>query len=74
MGKRILIVQGHPDALRPRYGHALAESYASGARDAGHEVQTLDIARLEFPLLRSKVDWDEGKVPANLEAAQVQTQ
>jgi putative NADPH-quinone reductase len=74
MGKRILIVQGHPDASRPHYGHALAASYAGGARDAGHEVQTLDVARLDFPLLRSKADWDEGKVPADLEAAQVQIQ
>ncbi len=74
MGKRILIVQGHPDALHPHYGHALAASYAGGARDAGHEVQALDVGALDFPLLRSKVDWDEGKVPAGLEAAQAQIQ
>jgi putative NADPH-quinone reductase len=74
MGKRILIVQGHPDASQPHYGHALAASYATGARDAGHEVQTLDVARLDFPLLRSKAGWDEGKLPAGLEAAQAQIQ
>jgi hypothetical protein len=33
MVKRILIIQGHPDASTPHCGHALAASYASGARD-----------------------------------------
>ena len=72
MGKRILIVQGHPDASHPHYCHALAASYVDGARDAGHEVQTVDVGSLEFPLLRSKAEWDDGKVPASLEAAQAQ--
>jgi putative NADPH-quinone reductase len=68
--KRILLVQGHPDASHARYCHALAQAYADGAGEAGHELRSLDIGRLDFPLLRSKADWDEGDVPAALRVAQ----
>jgi putative NADPH-quinone reductase len=37
--------------------HALAEEYARGAHDAGHETRSIDVARLEFPLLRSAAEW-----------------
>jgi putative NADPH-quinone reductase len=70
VSKRILILQGHPDTSALHFCHALAQSYAEGAREAGHEVRTLDIARLDFALLRSKADWEEGHVPAGLAAAQ----
>lgn len=70
MSKRILILQGHPDATTRHFGHALAESYADGARATGHEIRTLEIARIDFPLLKSKADWDEGTVPSSLESAQ----
>jgi len=70
MDKRILLMQGHPDAGAPHLGHALLEAYADGARGAGHSVRTLDVARLDFPLLRSKADWDSGTVPPSLAAAQ----
>ena len=70
MGKRILILQGHPDASTRHFCHALAESYADAARTAGHEVKVLEIARIAFPLLSSKAEWDEGVVPSSLEPAQ----
>jgi putative NADPH-quinone reductase len=63
MSRRIAIIQGHPDLRGDRYGHALARAYAEGATAAGHEVRTIDLARLEFPLLRSKEDWDSGAPP-----------
>jgi len=53
MSKRILILQGHPDASTRHFCHALAESYAEAAGAAGHEVRLLEIARIEFPLLKS---------------------
>lgn len=68
--RRILLIQGHPDTSQAHYCHALAQAYADGAGEAGHELRTLDVARLDFPLLRSKADWDEGAVPANLRDAQ----
>lgn len=70
MGKRILLIQGHPDHLQPHFCHALADAYAEGAAAAGHEVRRLDVAALEFPLLRSPAHWDEGDLPISLVPAQ----
>jgi putative NADPH-quinone reductase len=70
MPKRILLLQGHPDNSQRHLLHMLAESYADAARKAGHEVRVLDIAALDFPLLRSQVDWEHGAVPTGLAQAQ----
>jgi len=69
-GKRILILQGHPDSTAPHFCHALAEAYAAGAVAAGHELRQVDVAWLDFPLLRSKQDWEHGMLPASLLEAQ----
>lgn len=68
--KRILILQGHPDPAGGHLCHALAQAYAEGARDAGHAVQIIDIAQLDFPLLRSQADWESGSLPVALGPAQ----
>lgn len=68
--QRILIVQGHPDNSRPHLCHALAGAYEQGARKAGHEIRLLDVAALDFPLLRSQEEWETGTVPATLAPAQ----
>jgi putative NADPH-quinone reductase len=68
--KRILIVQGHPDAGAAHLGHALAEAYAQGARQAGCELRSVEVARLDFPLLRSQQEWEHGALPAGLRQAQ----
>lgn len=70
MPRRIAIIQGHPDPRGDRYGHALARSYAEGAAAGGHDVRTVDLARLEFPLLRRKDDWDGGAPPDGVRQAQ----
>jgi putative NADPH-quinone reductase len=57
---RIALIQGHPDSRGGHFGHALAEAYAQAAKDAGHEVRTIEVARLEFPLLRTATDWESG--------------
>lgn len=69
--KRILIIQGHPDAQRIHFCHALAEAYTNGAKAAGHSVSTINIAEIEFPLLRNRENWESGPVPASLQAAQL---
>jgi putative NADPH-quinone reductase len=66
----ILILQGHPDASARHLCHALAEAYADGARAVGHELRVLEIARLDFPLLRSQQAWENEPVPDGLAAAQ----
>lgn len=69
-GQRILLIQGHPDAVTPHLCHTLAEAYAEGAQAAGHEVRWTDVARLDFPLLRSQQAWEQGTLPATLQTAQ----
>jgi putative NADPH-quinone reductase len=66
MSKRILIIQGHPDASQPHLCHALASSYSSGAEGAGHTVRHVNVAELDFPLLRSQKDFETGSVPVRL--------
>ena len=68
--KRILLIQGHPDPGPPHLCHALAASYAAGAHDAGHVVRWVEVADLDFPLLRSQKDWEEGTLPPGLKQAQ----
>jgi putative NADPH-quinone reductase len=70
MPKRILLLQGHPDNSREHLLHALASSYAGAARAAAHEVRLVDVAALDFPLLRSQSDWEHGALPAGLAQAQ----
>lgn len=61
--KRIAIIDGHPDGREGRYIHALASSYAEGARAAGHEVITLTLGNLDIPLLRRAQDFNSNQVP-----------
>jgi putative NADPH-quinone reductase len=68
--KRILLIQGHPDALTRHFGHALEDAYAQGAESAGHEVRRVPVAQLDFPLLHSALAWETGTLPASLAQAQ----
>ena len=70
-GKRILLIQGHPDASASHLCHALADAYAGGAEAAGHEVRRLDVARVDFPLLRSQVEWERGAISPVIKDAQL---
>ncbi len=67
---RILLLQGHPDPATGHFGDALAAAYADGARRAGHEVRMVDVAQLDFPLLRSKAEWESGPLPPALKPVQ----
>lgn len=70
MTKRIAIIQGHPDPAGHHLLHALADAYADGAASMGHEVRRVDVAKLEFPLLRTQIDFESGEVPPSLEQPQ----
>jgi putative NADPH-quinone reductase len=70
MAKHIVIIQGHPDASVRHYGHALADEYAKGAEDGGHEVRRIEVAQLEFPILRTKDDFEKGVAPEAIKQAQ----
>jgi putative NADPH-quinone reductase len=67
---RILLIQGHPDASEPHLCHALGASYAAGAQDGGHSVRQVNVAELDFPLLRSQKAWEADPLPAILRQAQ----
>lgn len=70
MSKNILIVDGHPDADRARFLHALADAYAGGAAEGGHKVRRLELATMEIPVLRSRADWINGSAAPAIVAAQ----
>lgn len=70
MPRTIAIIQGHPDPAADRFCHALADAYAAGAAEAGHEVRRIEVARLDFPLLRTEADFETGAPPPAIQAAQ----
>lgn len=57
--KNILILNGHPDAGKKHFCDAIAQKYASAAKAAGHNVQTIRANQLEFKLLSSKREFDQ---------------
>ena len=70
MSRKILIIQGHPDPDSGHLGYALAHAYRDGAITAGHEVREIEVAQLDFPLLRTQLDFDDGEPPAIIKDAQ----
>lgn len=72
--KNIVIIQGHPDPSGGRLCNALADAYAAGAVDAGHDVYRIELGQLEFPYLRSHSEWTRGKSGTPLALVDAQTQ
>ena len=70
MGKHILLIDGHPDRREGRYIHALAQAYAKGAATGGHEVRSIVVSELEFPLLATSEDFQKGQPPPAIRRAQ----
>jgi putative NADPH-quinone reductase len=68
--KRITIIQGHPDTAQEHLCHGLADAYRSGAEGAGHEVRSISVAGLTFPLIRSGQDFEHGERPEAILEAQ----
>lgn len=69
MAKNILAIQGHPDPRGGHLNHALMEAYLRGARDAGFDVRSIDVATLDFPLLRTKQEWESKEIPEAMTTA-----
>lgn len=67
---RILLIQGHPDPAGGHLCHALAEAYRDAASAAGHQVEAVTPAMLDFPLLCNAHEWEEGEVPPALAPVQ----
>lgn len=69
MPRRILIVLGHPDPSPDRLCRGLAKAYGEGAEKAGHSVRRVDLATLDFPMLRTMQAFEHGSVPDELKDA-----
>lgn len=63
--RKILVLDGHPHDNRDHYVHALATAYAKGAEEL-HEVRRIDLAKLDFPVLRDPEDWKSGAAVESL--------
>ncbi len=66
MSTRIAIIQGHPDPAGGHLLNAMADAYAEAAIEAGHEVRRIEVATLDFPLLRTQADFEHGELPPAL--------
>jgi putative NADPH-quinone reductase len=64
MASRIAIIDGHPDPDRARFVHALAAAYDEGAREQVQETRLLILADLEFPMIRTRAQWESAEDPA----------
>ena len=64
LGKNIFIIDGHPDASRDRFVHALADQYSSAAEAAGHTVRVVRLCELTFPWLHSAAEFGATPSPA----------
>jgi putative NADPH-quinone reductase len=70
MPERILILDGHPDPAPERFLHALADAYREGAAAGAHEALVVRVADVEFPLLRTQADYNNGEPTAAVRAVQ----
>ena len=70
MTRHIVVIDGHPDEDPARLVHGLTLAYIGGARGAGHDVRRLNIADLDFALIRSTHDWHGDYVPSDIRHAQ----
>lgn len=67
---KITIIDGHPDPSPQRLNHALADRYAARALEEGHEVRRIDVATLQFPIMRAPQEFYEGTAPEAIARAQ----
>ncbi len=68
--KRIVIIDGHQDPGPARFCHAIGRANAAAALKAGHEVQRFEIAQLDFPVLRTRADWETGEPATSIRSCQ----
>lgn len=64
----VAVIDGHPDPSPGRLLHALSERYAAAARDAGHDVRRIDVAKMQFPVLRSEAEYAQSAPEAIVQA------
>jgi putative NADPH-quinone reductase len=65
-----VVILGHPDPSEARLNRALAHCYADAAMAAGHTVRTIDVATLNFPMLRRADEFLSNAPPGAIAASQ----
>lgn len=70
MPKKILILNGHPDARPERLCTALANAYVRGAIVGGHEIRRMDVGAMRFALIRSQADFVDDEAAPDVQRAQ----
>lgn len=68
--KKILILQGHPDTSPNRFCNVIASVYNKGAISKGHLSEVINISHLTFSLLKSKIEYEQGPTPPDIELIQ----
>lgn len=68
--KDIVIILGHPDPEGNRFCHALANAYFKGAESSGHNIKLIDIAQIDFPIMRTQADFVQGETPEAIKQVQ----
>ena len=69
MTKRILIINGNPARERISFSEALANSYIEGAKNSGHEIKQIEIAKLNFdPILHEGYEGNQSPEPDLIDA------
>lgn len=71
MSRSILVIQGHPDPASRHFCHALAAAYVRGAQAGGHEIAEIEVATVDFPVLRTREQWERDAPPPAILQAQV---
>lgn len=66
----ITLIHGHPDAGNGHLLDDLADAYLDGAAAGGHTTYLLRLNALDFPLIRSKREWEEETPPPDIRQAQ----
>jgi len=74
MRSRILIINGHPDPRPERLCSALCDAYAQGAQGGGAKVRRLEVGQLDFPLIETRDQFEQGAAPEAIRTAQVAIQ
>jgi putative NADPH-quinone reductase len=70
MAKKIALIDAHPDARPARFVHSLVEAYASGAREASHDLWTIALGEIDVPILRTREEWMDQPPPASVQPGQ----
>lgn len=72
MSRRILLINGHPDPRPERFCAALADSYAAGAADGGHQLRRIEVGAQNYPLIRTAEEFEGTAEPPDIIVAQEQ--